>query len=185
VLDWLICRYRQTVIRNIPQLQKLDNVAVTSEEMADAMRRGIDLDHPLDGGSDNQTAKLQVQGQRQEQVQGQRQEQQEDTRRISRNSNIEQQEYEQPQRKESIQSPSRRVSNQEWPEERVTMRSHPSHQVGMNSMHSTGVVISHNRATNLHPHCITHNGMMMGMRMHRQSTHRDTVVTMRQYTALI
>jgi len=120
--------YRQTVIRNIPQLQKLDNVAVTSEEMADAMRRGIDLDHPLDGGSDNQTAKLQVQGQRQEQVQGQRQEQQEDTRRISRNSNIEQQEYEQPQRKESIQSPSRRVSNQEWPEERVTMRSHPSHQ---------------------------------------------------------
>jgi len=204
VLDWLMCRYRQTVIRNIPQLQKLDNVAVTSEEMADAMRRGIDLDHPLDGGSDNQTAKLQVQGQRQEQVQGQRQEQQEDTRRISRNSNIEQQEYEQPQRKESIQvfishhkqccnvlgksdvqSPSRRVSNQEWPEERVTMRSHPSHQVGMNSMHSTGVVISHNRATNLHPHCITHNGMMMGMRMHGQSTHRDTVVTMRQYTALI
>ena len=93
--DCLIFRYRQTVIRNIPQLQKLDNVAVTSEEMADAMRRGIDLDHPLDGGSDNQTARLQVQVQRQEQ--------QEDTRRMSRNSNYEQQEYEQPQRKESIQ----------------------------------------------------------------------------------
>ena len=50
--------YRQTVIRNIPQLQKLDNVAVTSEEMAEAMRRGLDLDHPLDGGSANQSARL-------------------------------------------------------------------------------------------------------------------------------
>ena len=93
--DCFLFRYRQTVICNIPQLQKLDNVAVTSEEMADAMRRGIDLDHPLDGGSDNQTARLQVQVQRQEQ--------QEDTRRMSRNSNYEQQEYEPPQRKESIQ----------------------------------------------------------------------------------
>jgi len=117
--------YRQTVIRNIPQLQKLDNVAVTSEEMADAMRRGIDLDHPLDGGSDNQTARLQ--GQRQEQRQEPKQEQkpvesqeqQQDNRRMSRNSHYEQNEYEQPQRKESIQSPSRRVSNQVWPEERA------------------------------------------------------------------
>ena len=50
--------YRQTVIKNIPQLQKLDNVAVTSEEMAEAMRRGLDLDHPLDGGSSNQSARL-------------------------------------------------------------------------------------------------------------------------------
>ena len=91
--DCFLFRYRQTVIRNIPQLQKLDNVAVTSEEMADAMRCGIDLDHPLDGGSDKQTARLQVQ----------RQEQQEDTRRVSRNTNYEQQEYEHPQRKESIQ----------------------------------------------------------------------------------
>ena len=100
-LNILLSRYRQTVIRNIPQLQKLDNVAVASEEMADAMRRGIDLDHPLDGGSDNQTARLQ--GQRQVQQQVQRQEQQQDTRRVSRNTNSEQQEYEQPQRKESIQ----------------------------------------------------------------------------------
>ena len=52
--------YRMTVIKNIPQLQKLDNVGVTSEEMADAMRRGLDLDHPLDGGSSNQSARLQV-----------------------------------------------------------------------------------------------------------------------------
>merc|ERR1712128_7215 len=91
--------YRQTVIRNIPQLQKLDNVAVTPEEMADAMRRGIDLDHPLDGGSDNQTARLQGQRQeqrveqRQEQKQVESQEQQQDNRRMSRNSHHEQNEY--------------------------------------------------------------------------------------------
>eukprot|EP00092_Neocalanus_flemingeri_P011190 GFUD01012054.1.p1 GENE.GFUD01012054.1~~GFUD01012054.1.p1 ORF type:complete len:379 (-),score=104.94 GFUD01012054.1:302-1417(-) len=112
--------YRQTVIRNIPQLQKLDNVAVTSEEMADAMRRGIDLDHPLDGGSDNQSARLKVQVQRQEP--------QEDNRRMSRNSGHEQQEYEQPQRRESIQSPSRRVSNQVWPEEREATHTQPGQQ---------------------------------------------------------
>ena len=120
-------------------------MAVASEEMADAMRHGIDLDHPLDGGSDNQTARLQ--GQRQVQQQVQRQEQQQDTRRVNRNTNYEQQEYEQPQRKESIQvtrvlefclffmvfiqSPSRRVSNQVWPEERpAAAPSQPLHQVG-------------------------------------------------------
>jgi len=126
--------YRQTVIRNIPQLQKLDNVAVTSEEMADAMRRGIDLEHPMDGGSDNQTARLQGQRQRQEQQEDTRRagrnssyEPQEDNRRISRNSNYEQQEYEQPQRKESIQSPSRRVSNQMWGEDRSSQQTYESH----------------------------------------------------------
>ena len=36
-------RYRVTVIRNLPQLQKLDNIAVQPDEMADAMRRGIEL----------------------------------------------------------------------------------------------------------------------------------------------
>jgi len=35
-------RYRQTVIHNLPQLEKLDNVPITSEERADA-RFGIDL----------------------------------------------------------------------------------------------------------------------------------------------
>ena len=102
-----IFRYRQTVIRNIPQLQKLDNVAVTPEEIADAMRRGIELDHPLDGGSDNQSARLQkqetMQEQRQEHMQESQQEQsqvqQQDSRRISRNY---EQEYEQPQRRESV-----------------------------------------------------------------------------------
>merc|ERR1711892_612718 len=130
--------YRQTVIRNIPQLQKLDNVAVTPEEMADAMRRGIYLDHPLDGGSDNQSARLQGQGQmqqqdqqdqqhqqqQQQQQQQQGQEQQNDNRRISRNY---EQEQEQPQRREVVQTPSRRVSNQVWPEERAAGH-HPSHQ---------------------------------------------------------
>ena len=37
-----------TVIRNLPQLQKLDNIAIQSDEMADAMRRGIELIHPLE-----------------------------------------------------------------------------------------------------------------------------------------
>ena len=69
------------------------------------MRRGIDLDHPLDGGSDNQTARLQGQRQEQrvEQKQVESQEQQQDNRRMSRNSHHEQNEYDQPQRKESIQ----------------------------------------------------------------------------------
>ncbi len=40
--------YRVTVIRNLPQLQKLDNLPVQSDEMADAMRRGIELVHPLE-----------------------------------------------------------------------------------------------------------------------------------------
>jgi len=35
-------RYRQTVIHNLPQLEKLDNISITSEERADA-RFGIDL----------------------------------------------------------------------------------------------------------------------------------------------
>ena len=97
--------YRQTVIRNIPQLQKLDNVSITSEEMADAMRRGINIDHPHDGGSDHQTAKLQGHRQihREEQQYREHKEQQQDNRRINRNSYHEKNEYEQPQRKESIQ----------------------------------------------------------------------------------
>ncbi len=36
------------MIRNLPQVQKLDNVAVQPDEMADAMRRGIELVHPLE-----------------------------------------------------------------------------------------------------------------------------------------
>merc|ERR1712029_1199921 len=40
--------YRATVIRNLPQLQKLDNVIVQPDEVADAMRRGIELIHPYD-----------------------------------------------------------------------------------------------------------------------------------------
>ena len=28
----MIIRYRQTVIHNLPQLEKLDNIAITSEE---------------------------------------------------------------------------------------------------------------------------------------------------------
>ena len=41
-------RYRSTVIRNLPQLQKLDNTVVQPDDMAEAMRRGIELVHPLD-----------------------------------------------------------------------------------------------------------------------------------------
>ncbi len=42
--------YRVTVIRTLPHLQKLDNVVVQPDEMADAMRRGIELVHPLERG---------------------------------------------------------------------------------------------------------------------------------------
>lgn len=36
------------MIRNLPQLQKLDNVVVQPDEVADSMRRGIELIHPYD-----------------------------------------------------------------------------------------------------------------------------------------
>ena len=36
------------MIRNLPQLQKLDNAVVQPDDMAEAMRRGIELVHPLD-----------------------------------------------------------------------------------------------------------------------------------------
>ena len=44
----LLCRYRSTVIRNLPQLQKLDNAVVQPDDMAEAMRRGVELVHPLE-----------------------------------------------------------------------------------------------------------------------------------------
>ena len=105
--------YRQTVIRNIPQLQKLDNTAVTSEEMAEAMRRGLDLEHPLDGGSANQSARLRSgrgqqqpqQSQPQEQVQQAPMTPAEDDRRRggNRSSFHEDQDHHTQARKESVQ----------------------------------------------------------------------------------
>ena len=123
-----------SVARNLPQLQKLDNVAVTSEEMAEAMRRGLDLDHPLDGGSSNQSARLR----------GGHQHQQPPVEEDRRPSGGQQRgSYHEPEpelaRRESVQvncldiyyisyllyllstistqSPSRRVSNAVWPAE--------------------------------------------------------------------
>jgi len=99
--------YRQTVIRNLPQLQKLDNIVVSSEEMAEAMRRGMELENVNDGGM-----RLQ-----------------EEPRRVVRSPVYHQEEsrggggYHQEEpayhgRKEStVQSPSRRVSNQVFPED--------------------------------------------------------------------
>ncbi|KAL1513984.1 hypothetical protein ABEB36_003315 [Hypothenemus hampei] len=40
--------YRLAVIKTLPQLQKLDNVAITQEELRDAQRRGKNLCHPDD-----------------------------------------------------------------------------------------------------------------------------------------
>ena len=40
--------YRMTVIKNLPQLQKLDNVMVQPDEVGEAMRRGVELVHPHD-----------------------------------------------------------------------------------------------------------------------------------------
>ena len=37
-----------TVIKNLPQLQKLDNVMVQPDEVGEAMRRGVELVHPHD-----------------------------------------------------------------------------------------------------------------------------------------
>ncbi|XP_049826687.1 dynein axonemal assembly factor 11 isoform X3 [Aethina tumida] len=40
--------YRLTVIKALPQLQKLDNIAVTAEELREAQKRGRTLTHPDD-----------------------------------------------------------------------------------------------------------------------------------------
>lgn len=40
--------YRMSVIKNLPQLQKLDNVIVQPDEVGEAMRRGVELIHPHD-----------------------------------------------------------------------------------------------------------------------------------------
>ncbi|PSN41090.1 hypothetical protein C0J52_10607 [Blattella germanica] len=40
--------YRHTVLRTLPNLQKLDNVTVQPEEVQDAMRKGRELVHPED-----------------------------------------------------------------------------------------------------------------------------------------
>ncbi|KAF5298747.1 hypothetical protein FQR65_LT09616 [Abscondita terminalis] len=40
--------YRMTVLRTLPQLQKLDNVSVTQEELREATRKGRILSHPED-----------------------------------------------------------------------------------------------------------------------------------------
>jgi len=111
--------YRLTVIKALPQLQKLDNVPVQSEEMADAMRRGLDLLHPLDSEGEGVTYNLQDSRQQQPQ---QREEPQEE-RRSSRGS------YYEDERREStvsqVQSPSRRVSNQVFDERVYTQHSPP------------------------------------------------------------
>lgn len=104
--------YRQTVIRNLPQLQKLDNVAVSSEEMAEAMRRGMELDSPGDGIRLQEEPRRLVRTPVPAQFPGQ-----EPDRRNGGGGGGYQQESFHQGRKESIQSPSRRVSNQVFPED--------------------------------------------------------------------
>ena len=87
---------------------------MTSEEMAEAMRRGLDLDHPLDGGSTNQSAQFQSGGHKGgggghvAQSQGLPHHQEDDRRRgVNRNSynepEPEAQSYQQTGRRESVQ----------------------------------------------------------------------------------
>jgi len=45
-------RYRQTVIHNLPQLEKLDNVAITSQERAEALRFGENIADEEDVGEE-------------------------------------------------------------------------------------------------------------------------------------
>jgi hypothetical protein len=44
----VVDRYRLTVLRALPNLQKLDNIAVQPEEVQDALRKGRELVHPKD-----------------------------------------------------------------------------------------------------------------------------------------
>lgn len=102
--------YRLTVIKTLPHLQKLDNSQVTSEEMADAMRRGLDIAHPMEGGGSSQPVNF-----------NNHRESPPHQEVIERKSSRQNQYYEQePERKENIQSPSRRVSNQVFEESRMS-----------------------------------------------------------------
>jgi len=105
--------YRYTVIKTLPQLQKLDNTPVASEEMAEAMRRGLDLNHPLEGGGAANYPAEDRRISREEVVM---------ERKVSRGQygNYSEQEYEQNSRRESVQSPSRRVSNQVFEDSRMS-----------------------------------------------------------------
>jgi len=84
------------------------------------MRRGLDLEHPLDGGSSNQSAMLQKPaGGGRSPAPGPTMQEDDRRRGVNRNSYHEQHEQEthnyQTERRESVQSPSRRVSNAVWP----------------------------------------------------------------------
>ncbi|KAF7281524.1 hypothetical protein GWI33_004560 [Rhynchophorus ferrugineus] len=46
--------YRRAVLKALPQLQKLDNIAVTQEELRDAQRNGRTLCHPDDVQDDSE-----------------------------------------------------------------------------------------------------------------------------------
>uniref|UniRef100_A0AAR5P2B3 U2A'/phosphoprotein 32 family A C-terminal domain-containing protein n=1 Tax=Dendroctonus ponderosae TaxID=77166 RepID=A0AAR5P2B3_DENPD len=46
--------YRLAVIKALPQLQKLDNVAITQEELRDSQRRGKALCHPEDAHEESE-----------------------------------------------------------------------------------------------------------------------------------
>jgi len=46
--DFVVCRYRLTVLKALPRLEKLDDVPVQPEEVQDALRKGRDLVHPDD-----------------------------------------------------------------------------------------------------------------------------------------
>jgi hypothetical protein len=48
VIYMVLCRYRLTVLRALPNLQKLDNIPVQPEELQDALRKGRELVHPED-----------------------------------------------------------------------------------------------------------------------------------------
>jgi len=186
--------YRWTVIRNIPQLQKLDNVAVTSEEMAEAMRRGLDLDHPLDGGSSNQSAMLQTGGSHQQMPSPAPQE---DERRRGGNRNSfheqdQQQEQSYPHnqgRKESVQSPSRRVSNAVWPdtERQAANQSQSYHQQQHQQYEEYEHRQQHQQSTpanNRHHSLSFDSGSGVGYIRHRETTpdteHMRRSVSMRQ-----
>jgi len=111
--------YRYTVIKTLPQLQKLDNTPVASEEMAEAMRRGLDLNHPLEGGGAANYPAEDRRISREEVVM---------ERKVSRGQygNYSEQEYEQNSRRESVQSPSRRVSNQVFEDSRMSYSQSPA-----------------------------------------------------------
>lgn len=119
--------YRPSVLRALPQLQKLDNVAVTPDELKEAQRRGRVLCHPEDDSvSEEEHYVPQQQQQRYQQAQ---QDYPSDNRQYSPQRSPSRQDVMSPPRRQVEQVVHRRAYSPE-PQEYADQRRRSSHDLG-------------------------------------------------------